>query len=86
MNTTIEIKGKVRQYVEENSYAEEDAEILDSSLLFEEGIFDSMGFVTLLSFIEESFDITPQDADLIEENFESIDAITGYIQRKKQTE
>ena len=37
----------------------------------------------LITFIEEEFAIRVGDADLIEENFESINAITSYILRKK---
>ena len=37
----------------------------------------------LITFIEEEFAIKTSDADLIEENFESINAITSYISRKK---
>jgi len=55
-----------------------------NTLLFREGIFDSMAFVQLIDFIEETFGIKPGDEDLIEENFESIDAITRYVLRKKK--
>ena len=43
-----------------------------------------MGFIMLITFIEDEFGIKTSDADLIEENFESINAITSYILRKKQ--
>jgi len=59
------------------------SKIKNDTLLFEEGIFDSMAFVLLIDFIEENFGIKPTDKDLIEENFKSIDAITKYIQNKK---
>jgi len=36
----------------------------------------------LITFIEDEFDFKTSDADLVEENFESINAITGYILRK----
>ena len=42
-----------------------------------------MGFIMLITFIEEEFAISVGDADLIEENFESINAIASYISRKK---
>jgi len=52
-------------------------------MLFREGIFDSMGFVLLIDFLEEDFGIKAGDEDLIEENFESVTAITNYILRKR---
>jgi len=58
------------------------SKVKNDTLLFEEGIFDSMAFVLLIDFIEEEFGIKPTDSDLVEENFKSIDAITKYIQSK----
>ena len=52
-------------------------------MLFVEGIFDSMGFALLLDFLEETFKITPQDSDLVESNFESIDAMTQFVLNKQ---
>jgi acyl carrier protein len=51
-------------------------------LIFKEGFFDSMGFVMLISFLNDNFNITVSDNELIEENFESIDAITDFAGKK----
>jgi acyl carrier protein len=79
--TEIAIKEKVNQYVLGAVYAEKE-KIKNSSLIFKEGYFDSMGFMMLIAFIEEEFKITATDADLVEENFESIDAIASYVLTK----
>jgi len=79
---TLTIKNKINEYVLQHTFAEKD-KIQDDSLIFKEGYFDSMGFIMLITFIEEEFALNTSDADLIEENFESINAITSYIQRKK---
>jgi acyl carrier protein len=42
-----------------------------------------MGFVSLISFLEEKFSIETSSEDLVEENFESIDAIVRYVERKR---
>lgn len=79
---TLTIKQKVNEYVLEHTFAEKH-KIQDDSLIFKEGYFDSMGFIMLITFIEEEFALKTSDSDLIEENFESINAITLYILRKK---
>jgi len=56
--------------------------ITRDTLLFREGIFDSMGFVLLIDFIEEKFGVKALDEDLIEENFESVSAMMGYLQKR----
>ena len=80
---TITAKEKIRNYIVQSSHS--DAEkIKDESLIFKEGFFDSMGFIMLITFLEEEFGIKTVDSDLIEENFESINAISEFIQRKSQ--
>jgi acyl carrier protein len=80
---SVEIKEKVKNYVLQAVYAEKE-KIKDNSLIFKEGYFDSMGFMVLISFLEEEFGIKTNDSDLLEENFESINAISEFVTRKKQ--
>jgi acyl carrier protein len=77
------VKEKVRTYVLQAVYVDKD-KIKDDSLIFKEGYFDSMGFMVLITYIEEQFGIKTNDSDLVEENFESINAVTDFIVRKKQ--
>lgn len=77
----IVIKEKVKAYILEVTSVEK-SKIQDHSLIFKEGYFDSMGFVLLITFLEETFGIKTIDADLVEQNFESIDAITEFVIRK----
>ena len=77
------IKEKVKNYVLQAVYADKE-KIKDDTLIFKEGYFDSMGFMVLISFLEEEFGIKTNDNDLLEENFESINAISDFVTRKKQ--
>ena len=77
------IKSSVESYIL-NAVHVDIKKIKDDSMIFREGYFDSMGFIMLITFIEEEFGIKTSDADLIEENFESINAITDFISRKLQ--
>lgn len=74
-------KEKIRNYIVQTSHAEA-TKIKDESLIFKEGFFDSMGFIMLITFLEEEFGIKTGDSDLIEENFESVNAISDFIGRK----
>lgn len=78
----LTIKDKVKNYVLQAASADQD-KIKDDSLIFREGYFDSMGFMVLISFLEQEFGIKTNDADLLEENFESISAISDFVIRKK---
>jgi acyl carrier protein len=79
----LTIKKKVKSYIHQASNVDNE-KIHDESLIFKEGFFDSMGFMMLLTFIEEEFEIKTNDIDLTEENFESINAITEFVSRKSK--
>ena len=83
MGNPEQIQEVLYKYVKDNTY--KDTSNLDAkSMLFREGILDSMGFALLLDFLEESFKISPADSDLIETNFESIEAISDFVLRKQR--
>jgi len=75
------IKERVKAYVIQSAYGSEN-EINESTLIFRDGFFDSMGFVMLITFVDEDFNVKVTDEELIEENFESINAIADFIIRK----
>jgi acyl carrier protein len=79
---TENIKEQVTSYILESTYAEKE-KIKSETLIFKEGFFDSMGFVMLLGFLEENFGIKASDSDLVEENFESINAIVNYVETRQ---
>ena len=79
----VNTQDRIKKYIVETSHADAN-KIKNESLIFKEGFFDSMGFIMLITFLEEEFGIKTIDADLIEENFESIIAISDFINRKKE--
>ena len=82
MSTTLTISDRIKDYVKESATIPTGFELLNNTLLFDEGLFDSMGFMALISFLQEEFNVEPNDDELIVENFESIDAITKYLSTK----
>lgn len=78
----LEIKDSIRKFIADTAFVSE-AEIMDETLIFAEGIFDSMGFLSLINFIEDNFEIKAEDAELLEDNFESIKAIASFIEHKQ---
>lgn len=76
-----DLKNELFAYVKENTF-KETGSLQSDTMIFNEGILDSMGFALLLDFLESKYKISPDDSDLVEENFESIDAIADFISRK----
>lgn len=81
MLNSEQVKDQIRQFIVETTYAPAE-QLQNETLIFVEGIFDSMGFISLINFVEEKFAIKVKDTELLEENFESIHAIARYIESK----
>lgn len=81
MDEAAEIKGQLKKFIVDTAFVPAE-KVQDETLIFVEGIFDSMGFLSLINFIEENFKIKAQDSELLEGNFESVNAITRFILSK----
>jgi len=75
---------KVRKYIIENFLFEAaNASLSRTDSLLESGVVDSTGILELVSFLEAEFDIAVRDEELIPDNFDSLERIAAYIDRKK---
>jgi len=74
-------KDKILEFVQESTFSEK-GKIKFDTLIFKEGFFDSMGFISLIAFLESTFNIQTDDTDIAEENFESVNAMYEYVMRK----
>jgi acyl carrier protein len=57
----------------------------DGEVIPEAGVLDSVAILELIMWIEMTFDLAIAQSDLTLENFGSIDAIAGYLQRTGST-
>lgn len=81
MEDILQIQERIKNFILKTSYISED-QVKNETLIFAQGILDSMGFMSLISFIEDTFSIKTADSELLETNFESIDAITNFVIHK----
>ncbi|MFW6350748.1 MAG: acyl carrier protein [Bacteroidota bacterium] len=77
------MKEEIKEYIAETTFTDPQ-EIKEETMLFEEGIFDSMGLLNLISFLEEKYGVKTDDIDLMEENFQNLNAIEAYVKQKKE--
>jgi len=75
------MKELIRDFVCKTTYSDAN-KIKDGTLLFDEGIFDSMGLLNLIAYLEEDFDVKIADSELDAANFGSINAIVSFLERK----
>jgi acyl carrier protein len=57
--------------------------LTDDTPLLESGILDSLSLLQLVVFLEEWFGITVGDADLLPQNFETVNTICAYLRARE---
>ncbi len=82
MATTL--RGEIRGFIEDEFlYLRPEIDLRDDDQLLALGIIDSLGFVELVEEVQARYGISVLDTEITEENFGSVDAITGYVERKR---
>jgi acyl carrier protein len=57
--------------------------LADDTSLLENGVIDSLSLLRLVVFLEERFGIAVGDADLLPQNFSSVNAICAYVRARE---
>lgn len=79
-----DVRKEMRAFIEDNFlYLDPDADLADDQDLLAAGIVDSLGFVELVEEVQARYGVAVQDVEIVEENFGSVDAIVGYVERKR---
>lgn len=74
----------IRAFIEETFVLHGSSSALeDSTSLLESGRVDSTGVLTLVAYVEDTFELEVDDEDLVPENFDSVDRIVAYVERSK---
>jgi acyl carrier protein len=78
-----QFKESVKKHILDNFLFESDENAVgyDDSFL-EKGIIDSTGVMELVSFIEEEFNVSVDDDELIPENLDTINRLASFVKNK----
>jgi acyl carrier protein len=77
-----ETRDKIKAFIMENFLFGNDQDLNDDTSFLDEGIIDSTGILELVSFLEEEFDISVEDDEILPENLDSITSVTAYLEKK----
>ncbi len=72
----------VKEFIIENFLFGEEEEIELETDFFDKGIIDSTGVIELVSFLEERFNISVEDDELIPENLSSLKRVDSFLEKK----
>lgn len=75
---------RIKHYLLENFlFSNDEGALGDQDSLIKGGILDSTGIHELILFIEEAFQVSVVPEEMVPANFDSIEAIDGFVARKR---
>jgi acyl carrier protein len=81
----MSIEDRVRQYIVTGlNYPGSPADLTDDLPLIANGVIDSLGLMSLVSFIESDFALEVADEELVPANFGTLASIGSLIRSKQQ--
>jgi acyl carrier protein len=84
MTDSQTVKKQLLAFIEESFlYLKPELELSTSDDLVALGVIDSLGFVELVEEVQSLYGVTVSDVEITEQNFGSIDAIAGFVERKQ---
>ncbi|MHC4879953.1 MAG: acyl carrier protein [Planctomycetota bacterium] len=77
------IETDVREFVTDNFlFGRTNVSLDGDDSLLEEGLIDSTGVLELVTFIEDRFEVTVEDEELVPDNLDSINRLITFIEAK----
>ena len=80
--TANHLNTQIREFILEKFPLARKRGLQDTDALLETGILDSLGVLDLVGYVEQKFSIVVEDEELVPENFQSVDTLASYVQRK----
>jgi acyl carrier protein len=81
MQATIDIERDVRSFIIDHFLSGNASKLrADGSLLGD--VIDSMGVVTLVSYLQEHFGITVEDDEVLPSNLDTVSNLVAYVSKK----
>ena len=72
----------IRQLIRTQFLFDEDAALGDEDPLFPD-VIDSLGVMEVVDFVEETYEVSLSEDDLVADNFKSLAAIGALVDRKR---
>lgn len=78
-----DVKQVVRRYLLDNFLMGSNASIADDASFMKGHVLDSSGIMELIMFLEETFGVKVDDAELVPANLDSLNNIDAFVARKR---
>ena len=77
------VRDEIRAFVFARFPMAKSRQIGDADSLLDTGIVDSLGILDIVTHLEEKFGVEIGDDDLNPENFDSVDVLSAFVDRKR---
>lgn len=81
-----DIRAPIREFLAEIVEDWPGDDIADDANLFARGLLDSLAVHEVVGFLEDEFGVVFDDADLVVDNFASVDAMAAMVGGKRKPE
>jgi len=78
-----DVRGRISRFIRMTFPLARQRALSTSDPLLEGGIIDSLGILNLVGFLEEEFQMTVADDDLVPENFGTIEQIAEFVEGRR---
>jgi acyl carrier protein len=75
----MQVRERVRSFIRDSFLVDD---FTDDDSFLQTGIIDSLGVMQLVTFVEAEFSVRVADSDLVPENFDSVERVSAFVQRK----
>jgi len=79
----MDVQDRVKQFIVENFYVSDPAELSAETSLINGGYVDSTGMLELMAFLEKEFSIRITEQEMLPANLETIARISAFVAGKK---
>ncbi len=80
----MEIREQVRKFIAENIlFSDSGFPYDDDTSFLQSGVVDSTGVMELVTYVEKEFGVTVGPQEIVPDNFDSVNNLVGFLQRKK---
>lgn len=77
-----QIEEQVREFLTNNFIFDPSVRLGVNDSFMENGIIDSTGILEVIMWVESNFGVHVEDAEVLPENFDSIESLMHYTERK----
>lgn len=83
---TTDTAAQIKDFVVSNFLFGNAGTLTDDQSFLENGIVDSTGILELVAFLEQQFNISVADRELLPENLDSVQNASNFVLRKVQAQ